>query len=248
MTPVMRSPLLDMIGPTTCDTEKTTRLERVASGARAPFRGRAQFPFGSPPPVVEQNHNRKEVPSIRNYTISSIPQPKILLGRIPGPVLAFSVSSRAVGCAFLDRAHPLLAARRIRNRGSGIVGVEAWVARLLERCDPFIVVIVADQDRRERSSRYVHHKEAIRHRVEFANVSSLELARDEITTTLGIEARSDVALSRAIISAVPTLATYLKGARRFQTDSEREWTPALVAAGAALAAVHFLTCEIDLPS
>lgn len=121
------------------------------------------------------------------------------------------------------------------------------MARRLRRCEPFLVAIVADPGRTERSSRHVHLKDLIRSQVELANVSSLELSRSEIARTLGIEAHSDLTLSREIVRTVPGLGMYVGGAHRFQTDSEREWTPALVAAGAALAAVHFLTCDVDLP-
>lgn len=174
--------------------------------------------------------------------------PAELLARVPGPVVAFAMNNRAVGCAFFDRAHPLVTRRRLRDRGIGIEGVEGWVTRLLRRCQPFVVVIVVDPRRQARSSRYCHLRDLLRAQVEAANVSSLELSREEVGKMLGLVAQSDRALSDAVAHRVPHLASHLKRSRLIRTDSEREWTPALVAAAAALGAVHLLTCDVKLPS
>lgn len=122
------------------------------------------------------------------------------------------------------------------------------MARILKRCAPFMVAIVADPERRELSARYVHLKDLLRHQLERANVSSIELLRGDIGRTLGLDTRSELSLSRDLVRTVPALEAYANGLRRFPSDSEREWMPAVIAAGAALTAVHLLTCDVDLPS
>jgi hypothetical protein len=167
--------------------------------------------------------------------------------RVPRGIIGISICPRFLGAAVLQNASPpVLRPTRIAERARERVELArlgAWAECLVAKHRSELIVIVTDDDNDACLESIGSVIREVAHR---QRAAVLEVSRPEVARVLGLRESTSAVICSRLVEDHPAVAENLRarGVRSFfgpRSEAARYWTMPLLAFGAALYAVRFVT-------